>query len=61
MAAIARRRRDVWDSHEEVFQSYQGRGAFAKWGNDLLRLYVQRGFAAFEGGVRLKCPTSVER
>jgi pimeloyl-ACP methyl ester carboxylesterase len=60
MAAIARRRRDVWNSHEQVFQSYRGRGAFAKWGDDLLRLYVQQGFAAFEGGVRLKCPPSVE-
>jgi pimeloyl-ACP methyl ester carboxylesterase len=60
MVAIARRRRDVWGSHEQVFQSYQGRSAFAKWGDDLLRLYVQQGFAAFEGGVRLKCPSSVE-
>jgi lipase len=60
MAASARRRREVWDSHEQVFQSYRSRGAFAKWGDDLLRLYVQQGFAAFEGGVRLKCPASVE-
>ena len=60
MAVIARRRREVWDSHEQVFQSFRSRAAFAKWGDDLLRLYVQQGFAAFEGGVRLKCPASVE-
>jgi pimeloyl-ACP methyl ester carboxylesterase/catechol 2,3-dioxygenase-like lactoylglutathione lyase family enzyme len=60
MSAIARRRRDVWDDYEQVFESYRGRGAFAKWRDDLLRLYVHQGFAAFDGGVRLKCPPSIE-
>jgi pimeloyl-ACP methyl ester carboxylesterase len=50
----------VWDSHEEVIRSYRSRAAFAKWRDDVLRLYVQHGFAAFEGGVRLKSPPSIE-
>jgi pimeloyl-ACP methyl ester carboxylesterase len=60
MVAIAHRRRDVWDSHKQVIESYRSRAAFAKWRDDVLRLYVHHGFTAFEAGVRLKCPSSVE-
>jgi len=60
IAAAARRRREVWGSHDEVFESYQGRGPFAKWRDDVLRLYVDHGFALENGGVRLKCPPPVE-
>jgi len=60
MAAAARRRREVWESYEQVFQSYRGRGAFAQWRDDVLRLYVHQGFFAVDGAVRLKCPPAVE-
>ena len=60
MANAALKRREVWSSHEEVFVSYRGRGPFVKWRDDVLRLYVDRGFAADDGGVRLKCQPTIE-
>ncbi|HSD10421.1 MAG TPA: alpha/beta hydrolase [Candidatus Binatia bacterium] len=60
MANGALKRREVWASHEEVFASYRGRGPFAKWRDDVLRLYVDHGFATDDGGVRLKCPPTIE-
>src|SRR5438552_733309 len=55
-----RRRREIWDSYEQAFQSYRGRGVFAKWRDDVLRLYVHQGFSPVEGGVRLKCLAAIE-
>jgi len=60
MANAARKRRAVWASHDEVFESYRGRGPFLKWRDDVLRLYVDHGFAADDGGVRLRCPPTIE-
>jgi pimeloyl-ACP methyl ester carboxylesterase/catechol 2,3-dioxygenase-like lactoylglutathione lyase family enzyme len=61
MASGALKRREVWPSHEEVLASYRGRGPFVKWRDDVLRLYVDHGFAAdADGGVRLKCPPTIE-
>jgi pimeloyl-ACP methyl ester carboxylesterase/catechol 2,3-dioxygenase-like lactoylglutathione lyase family enzyme len=60
MANAALKRREVWASHEEVFASYRGRGPFVKWRDDVLRLYVDHGFAAGDGGVHLKCPAAIE-
>lgn len=45
---------------DEVFQSYRGRGAFAKWRDDVLRIYVDHGFADDPSGVHLKCPPAIE-
>jgi pimeloyl-ACP methyl ester carboxylesterase/catechol 2,3-dioxygenase-like lactoylglutathione lyase family enzyme len=60
MASGALKRREVWESLEQVFASYRGRGPFVKWPDDLLRLYVDHGFTADERGVRLKCPPTIE-
>jgi len=60
VALAARKRRSVWNGTEEAFASYRGRGPFAKWRDDVLRLYVEQGFEPIEGGVRLKCPPDVE-
>jgi pimeloyl-ACP methyl ester carboxylesterase len=60
MAEAARRRREVWTSLQEVLESYRGRGPFAKWTDEALRLYVEHGFAREGAGVRLKCPPAIE-
>jgi pimeloyl-ACP methyl ester carboxylesterase/catechol 2,3-dioxygenase-like lactoylglutathione lyase family enzyme len=60
MANAALKRRAAWPSHEEAFTSYRGRGPFVKWRDAVLRLYVDQGFAADDGGVRLKCAPEIE-
>lgn len=60
MSAMAQRRRERWASADEAFASYRGRGPFGRWPDEVLRLYVDHGFAAENGGVRLKCPPAVE-
>jgi pimeloyl-ACP methyl ester carboxylesterase/catechol 2,3-dioxygenase-like lactoylglutathione lyase family enzyme len=60
MALAARKRRSLWNDTQEAFASYRGRGPFARWPDDVLRLYVEHGFEPAEGGVRLKCPPEVE-
>jgi len=35
-------------------------GAFAKWRDDVLRLYVHQGFSPVDRGVRLKCLAAIE-
>src|SRR5262245_43398664 len=61
MVSAALKRREGWPSHEEVLASYRGRGPFVKWRDEVLRLYVDHGFAADgDGGVRLKCPPTIE-
>lgn len=60
ISTAARRRRERWTSVEEAYASYRGRGAFARWPDAMLRLYVEYGFVTENGGVRLKCPPAVE-
>ena len=60
MSALARRRRELWTSTSEAFDSYRGRGPFVAWPDTALRLYVDHGFRSEDGGVRLKCPPQVE-
>jgi pimeloyl-ACP methyl ester carboxylesterase/catechol 2,3-dioxygenase-like lactoylglutathione lyase family enzyme len=60
MALAALRRRERWASADDAFRSYRGRGPFAKWSDEMLRLYVDHGFVADDGAVRLKCPAAVE-
>jgi pimeloyl-ACP methyl ester carboxylesterase/catechol 2,3-dioxygenase-like lactoylglutathione lyase family enzyme len=60
IADQARKRREHWSNREEALRSYRGRGPFAKWPDEVLRLYVDHGFADEEDGVRLKCAPAVE-
>lgn len=61
MAEAALRRRDLWPSREAVLASYAPRPPFESWRHDALDAYVEHGFEpAAEGGVRLRCPPSVE-
>ena len=61
MASGARRRRMVWGSREELVQAYRSRPTFARWREDVLRLYAKHGtFPREDGQVELKCPGEVE-
>ena len=61
MAEAARKRRGVWPSREELFESYHARPPFESWREDVLRLYVEEGTREREDGqVELKCPPDIE-
>ena len=61
MAAGALKRRTGWPSRQAVFDSYRSRPPFQAWDPEILRLYVQDGFAALpDGSVQLKCPPEAE-
>ena len=56
LADGARKRRAVWSSADEAFESYRTKPAFAGWREDLLRLYVDEGMRVRDDGqVELKC------
>jgi pimeloyl-ACP methyl ester carboxylesterase len=55
-----RRRRD-FESVESAYESFRGRGPFAQWTDQALRLYVEHGTVEAPGGGRtLACPPEVE-
>jgi len=61
LAEGARRRRAVWPSRDETFESYRGRDVFERWREDVLRLYVDEGMLDRDDGqVELKCPPELE-
>ncbi len=61
MAGAARKRRQVWPSHEEMVAAYRTRSTFEHWPEDILRLYAEEGtFQRKDGQIELKCPGEVE-
>jgi pimeloyl-ACP methyl ester carboxylesterase len=57
----ARKRRMVWRDADEVFETYRTRPAFARWREDVLRLYAEDGtFQREDGQIELKCPGGIE-
>ena len=61
MAAAARKRRMTFGSAEEMLAHYRSRPTFAKWRDDLLRLYVEHGtYRRENGSVELKCSGEIE-
>jgi pimeloyl-ACP methyl ester carboxylesterase len=61
MAAAARRRREVFDSREEVFERYASRPPFSRVDPRALKAYVDYGFEDLpDGTIRLKCRGEVE-
>jgi len=61
MAEIARRRRRVFESRDEVRARWQERGTFADWDPRALELYLEYGFRdRADGRVELKCSPEVE-
>ena len=61
LATGARRRRMVWTSPDELVRSYRRRPTFARWRDDVLRLYAEHGaFRREDSRVELKCPGNIE-
>jgi pimeloyl-ACP methyl ester carboxylesterase len=61
LAEGARRRREVWDSREQIIASYASRPPFDGWRRDFLDAYVDGGtFVRPDGKVALKCPGEIE-
>jgi lipase len=61
LAEAARKRRLVWRDTEEIVEAYRARPAFARWREDVLRLYAEYGtFRREDGQIELKCPGEVE-
>lgn len=61
LAPGARKRREVFDSRDDAFASYEGKGPFADVDPDGLREYVEHGFRDQDDGtVVLKCRGEVE-
>ncbi len=61
LASGARKRRLVWPSPDELLDSYRRRPTFARWREDVLRLYAEHGtFRREDGQVELKCPGEIE-
>jgi pimeloyl-ACP methyl ester carboxylesterase len=61
LADGARRRRMVWDSREQMIESFAARPPFDAWRRDFLDAYVAGGtFVRDDGRIQLKCPGEVE-
>jgi pimeloyl-ACP methyl ester carboxylesterase len=61
MAERALKRRPVWASREEIFQSYHTRDPFKSWREDTLQAYIEGGTRVMEDGkVELQCAPQVE-
>ncbi len=61
MSEIARNRRQVWSSRDELRETWGAREAFADWDRRVLDLYIEEGFRDREDGqVELKCPGEIE-
>jgi len=61
LAEMARRRRQVWPHREEMLAAYRRRPTFARWREDVLRLYVEHGTRPRgDGQVELKMPGHLE-
>ena len=57
----ARKRRAVWSSTNEMFESYRARPPFDTWRQDMLLIYIEEGTRRREDGqVELKCPPQLE-
>lgn len=61
MSDAARKRRMVWDSVDQIIESYRTRPAFERWIPYALRIYAEHGtFRREAGHVELKCPGVIE-
>jgi pimeloyl-ACP methyl ester carboxylesterase len=61
MAAAARKRRAVWESRDELVETYRRRPTFERWRSDILRLYADHGTRRrVDGRFELKCSPEVE-
>lgn len=56
----ARRRRRIFESHEEAIENYSDKPPLSVMTPEVLRAYVEHGFRTVEGGVELACPPEIE-
>ena len=50
LARQAKKRRKCWDSQEQIFRQYRGRGAFKTWPDQILQDYIEGGTCKDERG-----------
>ncbi len=61
IAVRASKRQAIWESPEQLFNSYHGRGAFKTWPDEILRDYLSGGvFEREDGKVELCCSPAWE-
>jgi pimeloyl-ACP methyl ester carboxylesterase len=60
MAERTRKRRAVFGSADEMFDSFRNRPPFDTWTHECLDLYCREGTRPVEGGIELKCPPGLE-
>lgn len=61
LALGARRRRLVWDSRDQMIESFAARPPFDVWRRDFIEAYVRGGtFVREDGRVELKCSGEIE-
>ena len=61
MAEQARKRRAIFDSRQQAFDSYHDRGMFKSWTDENLRIFLEHALADRpDGKVELKCPPELE-
>jgi pimeloyl-ACP methyl ester carboxylesterase len=55
------RRREVWDSRQQLFETYQTKAAFSGWQTEVLWDYINHGTVDLPNGqIQLKCSVNVE-
>jgi lipase len=59
-AQFVARRRDRWNSTEEMFERFERRMPFSTWDRQVLRDYCEYGLLPNEHGFHLACPPAVE-
>ena len=60
LAQGAIRRRPMFDSREELVETYLAKPLFQRWHPEVFRAYVDHGFREVPGGVALRCHREVE-
>jgi len=59
-AQFVARRRDRWESPEEMFENFKDRVPFASWDRQVLHDYCEYGLLPNQSGFHLACPPAVE-
>jgi hypothetical protein len=54
------KRRNAWDSPQQMIDKFRKRAPFSRWHPDVLRDYCQHGLVRDGDGYRLACPPEVE-
>ncbi len=54
------RRRDVWDSPEQMYEAFHARQPYSRWQPDVLMDYCRYGLVRTGDAFRLSCPPAVE-